>query len=116
MGPGNPPITFHLVQPSTKGPSAQTQAGPSDTPCSTTAYPHDIEGKLTPSGHHLQSCTARYVFVGPDALVGNNPPGTYVVLPLLRASPAGTQGPGRAVSAARVHIQLQPKRAAAQSS
>lgn len=108
-----------MVQSSTKGNSTHLQATPTDTPCSTTAYPHHIEGKLTPSGHHLHSCTARYVFVGPDANIigqpGGNPPGTYVVLPLLRASPAGAQGPGRAVSAARVHIQLQPNRATTQS-
>lgn len=105
-----------MVQSSAKGHLAQSPSAPIETPCSTTAYPRDIEGKLSPSGHHLQSCTARYVFVGPDASVLGQPgqpgnsQGTYVVLPLLRATPAGSQGPGKAVSAARVHIQLQPQR------
>uniref|UniRef100_A0A494G948 Uncharacterized protein n=1 Tax=Solanum lycopersicum TaxID=4081 RepID=A0A494G948_SOLLC len=89
----SPHITFHMVQSAAKGHPVRQQAGPTDTQQSTIAYPHDIEGKLSPSGHHLHSCTARYVFVGPDANVlgqpGANSQGTYVVLPLLRASPAG---------------------------
>ncbi|XP_052123837.1 uncharacterized protein LOC127749508 [Frankliniella occidentalis] len=110
----SPHITFHMVQSAAKGHPVRQQAGPTDTQQSTIAYPHDIEGKLSPSGHHLHSCTARYVFVGPDANVlgqpGANSQGTYVVLPLLRASPAGGQGPRNTVSAARVHIQLQPQK------
>ncbi|KAK3923224.1 High-molecular-weight cytochrome c [Frankliniella fusca] len=110
----SPHITFHMVQSAAKGHPSHQPPAPTDAQQSTIAYPHDIVGKLSPSGHHLHSCTARYVFVGPDANVvgqpGANSQGTYVVLPLLRASPAGGQRPGGATSAARVHIQLQPQK------
>ena len=66
-------------------------------------FPQAVDSVLSPSGHHLESCFARFVFLNDDAVAKkssselneqldtSSPSGTFVILPFFRATPFQTE-------------------------